>query len=45
MAFSGRNGIFLFYFLPIMVRLGESELEQVVSELNKGYFGKELPWG
>jgi hypothetical protein len=45
MAFPWRNGIFLLDFTPIVVGFCEFELKEVISELNKGEKGRELPSG
>jgi hypothetical protein len=45
MAFPGRNGILLFNLAPVVGRLGEFELKEVVGELNSEEKGMELPCG
>lgn len=45
MALPRRNGVLLLDFPPIMGRLGEFVLEEIVGELHRHKRGMELPSG
>lgn len=45
MTLARRNGVLLLDFAPIMGRLGEFELKEIVGELHRHKGGMELPSG